>query len=454
MNSATRQIFFRLYAIFFIVITPFIIIYSLGYDLNWQSRSLSKNLIVNINTIPSGAQVDIENSVQFKTPVELRFSTNSPQQISISKDGFREENIVIWSDLDSNTNLRIDNYSLLPDTFDPIYQLPKQSSFLNFLPKNKYLYEVNNLLFLQDYDPLGVNNPIPITNQIPFDKFKSGDWEDLGLNYFWNYEEKLILYFDQTTLTWNSLDINTVILEAHDIARVSNSSFLVLDNQSNLFIWEPADEIVSFLDSGYNGLESRQFSESIWLIKENNLIRLNKNRVSYTNILDSEDKFLYSMTTDTIDENIDLKVKNSFRGVSLKMGEDLIYLNDVEPQKVNIISKNIKNFTTTKNSIIYLDKDNNLGLYNFEFNTQKNLAKLSDSDVSKIHYSEKLNRILLYSNSVESVWFDIDEIHSNIIQYPYTEWIDNPNCQIYTEDRYQMCVRDGELIRYSNFTRW
>lgn len=456
MNTASRQIFFRLYAIFFILITPFIVIYSLGYNFDWQNQTLSKNLFIKVQTLPRGATVKISDSKAYTTPTEIRLSSDAPQEVSIKKSGYVPEEFTVWSDLNRNTNTYLDKIILLPTSKEAISDLPSGSEALALLPQSKILLYRDNQLLLQSYSTNSVNSPESVSGDINPDTFSNeDDWIYQNQDFIWNKDKKIILYRDEISLKWRVEDLQETILGIENLARVSNSTFLVLDSDSNLYTYRPQDQRISFLDSGFQGLFGNPNSESIWLVKGNDIIRLNKNRVNYNNILESNENFVYSSVARDFDFEGDLEVADIYRGVVVKAGTELYFLQETEPEIPNLLTNNAQDFTTTNNTVFWVNEGGLVQSYNFEFNIQKNLATFDNiSDTANLFYSNEFGRLILYSEDIKTIWTNPTNRSSNIKEHSKNTWINNSLCQKYTEDRNQICIDNDTLIKYQNVSRF
>ena len=458
MNSATRRIFFRLYTVFFLIITPFIVVYSLGYNFDLNSRMLVTNLIVNISTLPSGSDVQLGEDT-FTTPLDLRLSSSAAQPITISEQGYASESLVVWSDLHQNSNVNLKNLVLLPQESETITSFSSATNFLNFLPGNKILYAVGDILFLQDYSLSSIGSPITIVSELKAEDFSTGNWESLQLNYYWNHTTGTLLYLDPVSTTWQAMNLQSIVLQATDIARVSSNRFLIIDELSNLYSWEPSSSQISFLDSGYFGVEARPQSDSVWLSRSNGLARINKNRLNYENILASRDTYLIPFEQSTsLNTPVDLQVSHrAYRGTIVRAGSDLFYIADNNPGVINTISRTARLHTIYNNAVFYSTATGALQMYDFDQDRQKNLALVKDTQsLQYLTYDPSLKRLLMYSgDGVQAIWVEPQEIAPNIISHPRSTWVDtNYTCQRYISNRSLVCFSRGELMRFTNLRRF
>ena len=90
MNSKTRRIILCSVIIFFILIAPVIILYSLGYSFDWQEKKVVLTGGLYIKSIPKRATVYINDKPKKETPVFIKRLAPKYYQIKVTKEGFHE----------------------------------------------------------------------------------------------------------------------------------------------------------------------------------------------------------------------------------------------------------------------------------------------------------------------------------------------------------------------------
>ena len=90
MNSKTRRIILCSVILFFILITPVIILYSLGYSFDLQEKKVVLTGGLYIKSIPKRATVYINNKPKKETPVFIKRLAPKYYQIKVTKEGFHE----------------------------------------------------------------------------------------------------------------------------------------------------------------------------------------------------------------------------------------------------------------------------------------------------------------------------------------------------------------------------
>jgi hypothetical protein len=455
MKFGTRQLLFRIYAIFFVVITPFIVIYSLGYNFNWNSQSLQRNLIINVETIPKSTTIKLNEDTAL-SPSELRISSNAPAQLTLTQEGYKTEEFTVWSDLNQNTNISMRKLLLLPEKFEKVASFPPSSEFINFLPLDKVLFKRDNLLYLQHYTPTSVDNPIPITNNLGNEDLK-GEWKALNSKFYWNQQTKTAMFYDNQVLNWKTQSLKTQVPDVFDIAEINSTTYLILGEDTNLYQWDTLLDEVSFVDNGFVGIDASIDSEYMWLLKEKNIYRLSKTNTNYQQLLEIINEEPFSTTNKELEGVQKLEVSNVFRGNTLLIGEDLYYINELNNQSTNLISDAVMLTNSSNNSLYYLTKSGQLITYNFEFDTQAILHTLDKPEsIQNLFFSPVYSRVFVYDKEggVTGIYTNSGEPKNVFLKHSVVSWIDKGIiCQNYTEDRFQVCINNGEIIRYNNLSR-
>ncbi|HOQ91546.1 MAG TPA: PEGA domain-containing protein, partial [bacterium] len=95
MSLLQRQWLSRLFILLFLIITPLVLAYATGYHINWRNLKLEKTGLLEIKTIPSGAQVNIEElrawfskPKNLNTPFKLKNLRPSNYTVNLSLDGY------------------------------------------------------------------------------------------------------------------------------------------------------------------------------------------------------------------------------------------------------------------------------------------------------------------------------------------------------------------------------
>jgi hypothetical protein len=84
-----RKIFFWFFFLAFIISTPVVVFYSLGYKFNFQAKRFEKTGIISIKSLPDGAEVYLnQKRLNKTTPCNLRELRPAKYKIRLEKEGF------------------------------------------------------------------------------------------------------------------------------------------------------------------------------------------------------------------------------------------------------------------------------------------------------------------------------------------------------------------------------
>lgn len=92
MNSKIRHIILYSVILFFILITPVIILYSLGYSFDWQKKEIVLTGGLYIKSTPKKATIYINEKPKKETPAFIKRLIPKYYQIKVVKEGFHEWN--------------------------------------------------------------------------------------------------------------------------------------------------------------------------------------------------------------------------------------------------------------------------------------------------------------------------------------------------------------------------
>ena len=142
MNPSQRRVFLILFAVFFIILLPFITIFSLGYGIDFDKRSVQNNLTISLETYPRNATARVFNQ-NFQTPTELGVPAGKDVKLELSKDGFLTETFGLSSEEKNNSIAKINDLWLLPKNSDRTYSI-KQDKIISILDEKFLLVKKEN----------------------------------------------------------------------------------------------------------------------------------------------------------------------------------------------------------------------------------------------------------------------------------------------------------------------
>ena len=456
MQLATRHLLFRIYAIFFIIITPFVVIYSLGYNFDWATGRLTRNLFLNVQTIPRAASVELPSGRTYTTPAALRISSSTPQRVVVTAEGYHPEEFRVWTDLTQNTTAYLQGLILLPVEGETLERLPAEREFLNFLPTNRFLATQNNLLYLYTYSPNSISAPVPVTTQVDKSRVETGEWAKVGKSAYFNNQTSLLLYLDPTLSTWRLEDLNQTVPDSAYIVATGRGSFLVLDTQGNLYLWDLSRQTVQFIDSGYHGLVRSANSEFIWLRRGDTLLQLNQLQATYASLIQAPEQFAFATFQGPASAQVErLEVARVYRGLGVTVGETLYFVGDTTPEVAGVVAVNVEAAAYGEEALFYLDEAGEVQMYNLVYDNQKSLTYVDSPREARLHFDPVLKRLLIYTpERVQAVWVDPKNFSNHLLTHSVVTWVEGQRCQVSTTVRTQVCAGENELIKYQNLLRF
>ena len=462
MSRKYRVLFLTIFSIFFVVVTPFLILYSLGYELDLSQRQIKNSLTISIDSRPRSADIYSGDSLLIRNSGELRADEQQLIPLSVREDGFIDEDFLIWSGENQNTTARITNLWLLPKESNAL-DSSENREFVSILSEDQLIFRENNTTYIQLYGFGGLQgNPEPIR---PFGPLlgvsidESMRWEKINETVFWSEDSELLLI--QSNGEWRLHDTRFFTMNPVQIAYINPSQLMILDPEKNIWVWDHINNSFRFLDSGFIGLSYTEIPENIWLWKYDTIYRLNTNQISdqiqFEDTVYSQD---YSLTHnfDGIAEHF--VVKNVYQGVFLRLQSSIYYIPDYNKSEITLISDNVRNANAFDNSIIWLDQSNQIWVYNLQLQNIENVASIPTlesvpEDEINLFYYFLWRRILIYTpDAVYSIWFDKDILNKSINGYNPILWIDGPRCSTEMSDRHQFCIQDKNLIVFRNTSIW
>ena len=469
MQLQQRKNFFMVFAVFFIICTPFMILYSSGFSIN--NTEISNSISLKVDTVPRQAQITVNNDKIATSPYELSSTNTGNIILKIEKYGFVSENFTIAKEKNQNSFADFTNLWLLPESSPIVKDQPNASSkaVLNkqIISENQAIveYQLGNKLSLgiMEFGIAGqVGEVQPISSNIIFGgksivelelstqtkvKLLSTDQEykKIGNDLF--FKNNIILI--KKNSYWLAKDLDKINLKANEIARLNSSSIAILDGEKNLWVYNFDAEKTRFVDTGFAKMKVLSKPSTIWLSKNNTIFRLEPADILSENIIWSNYEYLKNtIVEEQINQTFD--VQNLHQGIAFQLGKYLLYVPDYKKNQWLVLSSNAYSLAAINESIFWLDYEKNLWTQNLSNNLTQNLAqniKLTD----KISYSDGWKRIILYyPTSVNSIWYNKDIINSTVKAYSKNQWITNQNCYAKVVDRVQYCIENQDLKIYKN----
>jgi hypothetical protein len=468
MLSSYRKSFFTLFAVFFILSLPFLLIFSLGYQLNLESESVEYSLTVQLETVPRNAEIKSHSS-SYKTPLEIRIKEDTLTEINLKLKDFYPENFV-FSSLRDNSALRIRDLWLLPE--NPFLEFNLDNfSFVNFLSQDYVLLKnkQNNQLAIQNIGFRGFQSSPESIDLENTKNLSTNKFEVLLGDIFWHPEAKVLIYKDFTNNGWQNFNLNSLPFQVVSVAGLSNTQVLLLDNQQSVWALDLENRDFTFIDSNVNALSFTQNPDSIWILKNDSIYRIQReegnrkvslNNLNLTRTKYTKQSLLGKQTeSDKVFNYQDFTVRNLFLGFSFEIGNSLFYVDDSNKSNIRLITDKAIKTGASSNTLFWLDENMNLNSYNLLYQRYRQLGNLGkllnkeDVDTYRIFYYKGWNRIMIYTPSTTiSYWFDTFSLNSNLVSQTPINWIQEKNCFQEVIKNYQFCFTPEKGYFYRNDT--
>jgi hypothetical protein len=465
-----RQKIFRIFSVFFILVAPFLIIYSLGYNLKLQSKGSGSSLEIEntldfrIETFPSGARLyNHENQILDKTPGDLMATDNQVLQLKIEKEEYVEEKFTLWAEPDKNTSVKITKLFLLPKNSEEVEDFAKEILEPLTILSNKYvLFTDQDKLFVGTYS-FGqfLDQREEVATNVKR-KIFPGKWKLLQEDTYWNLNQQLII--TRFEGKWFLKDFEEMPFRVISAAKIDETNCLILDENGKLWNYDFEEDEYSFLTNHIDGLTYTSAPDNIWLLQGEKIFSFTRNREIINNSFDLSQN-IYStnnqllLLRNSVENVYDypsdyFAVKNSFQGIIFKIADNLFYVPDSNKQNWRQLAEEVKLVGSQENLVIWLDEKDDLFVFNFFPEDYKYLGKVKlqgDFKQMELNYYAPWKRILVYSESqVYSAWYDKEIPNPSITKYYPSLWINDASCFGNVYEKYQFCLRDNKLINYKN----
>ena len=144
MTKKTRRIIFYVFLIIFLILTPSIILYALGYSIDFEKKTIVATGGIYLRSTPSGAEIYINYKPKGTTNKFVKRLVPKIYDVEIAKENYNhwQKKIVVEPGLVT----RINNVLLVPSNLK-ISLLPPESEEYSLF-KNIYPLPMNELLEL------------------------------------------------------------------------------------------------------------------------------------------------------------------------------------------------------------------------------------------------------------------------------------------------------------------
>jgi len=486
--------------IFFLVVSPVLAIYALGYDFDVKKNNLNSTVTLSVETAPENAKIDAIGTfgkIENYSNADYRVATKDQFKLIISKIGFLSEDFSVKGKNEDNSLARLKKIHLLPTDNQKLSLYDSNWSDESFVSKDYILYSqtVNEQKswFLQQYSfsgflgtvkpisaqetvtktggdlilPINLDNNItPTIKTIDTNSF----WEEVDFDTFWQKDTQTLLFKDKSG-NWKIWQSQFLNLGDFDLIWLGQNTVLLHDRLStkNVYTYNIIEDKLVYITDNIKAASLN--NNQIWFWFEDKIFRLNKEEIFDLANVDWSTKIGYDFRdfegfdrAAIYSKTADFKVKNVYQGVMIFINGQIFYQPDSQPQKWNLIAVNVKNWTSTWHSIFWLDSEKRLITYNLELNYERMIAvldlDLSRVEIANLDYYAPWHRVFIYTKTlngtlntsqVDSIWYNPDFVNKEIRTFSKNTWLKEDVCRPFVDGGFIFCLnRDKYLISFRN----
>jgi hypothetical protein len=458
MHLSYRQTFFTIFAVVYIILLPFLIIFSLGYDLDFKNKTFNNTLSIRIETYPRNALVPTQSET-FKTPTDLRTEDGKELTLDVNLEGYQSESYTFKSLPGTNASAKIQSLWLLPQKEDQRINY-SGSKFISVLDDRNLIYSRGDNYYIQGYGFSGLQgNQEQISIEKSDRKLTEGRWEILLDDAYWQKEQEFMLF--KRSEKWSLLDLKNYPFKVRSAARVSPTQFLLLDSEKNIWSLNTKDLSYEFVDTGFVGMAFTDSPDMIWLLDNKKIYRLLRSSQNFlptdlrTGVY-AENSIIADLTSNlNTDKYNNFVAKSLFLGLIFKINDRVLYIQDSNKSIWQVIASNVQAVGTNNSTMFWIDSQKSLYSYNLLLKNQVSFGKIDlESDYISnynLSYFVRWKRLLIYTDKqIASTWFDTEIVNESIIRYYPKKWIVDKFCYAKIIDNYQFCAQDDNFIIYKN----
>ena len=472
MLKQNRKIIFGVVCSIFMIITPLIILISLGY--NFNSGRLKNSLQVKIETYPISAKVFLNNRIHSaNTPTDIAITQSGQSKVNISKEGYLDETLWVNSRVGQNLNTNLTQLKLLQSSGRVISTANQDQESITIVDNNLIWVENKagiQKLYIQKFNANQLNGqPIQVQaiNQLPIIQKVNFKFEAVGEEVFFDRENQIIIFLSKdiwkainldSSLSIDTLAINQITKKAYQVVSLLQDIILIRDTKNNLWelnLTEPKNYKIKLLDQDISYLYYNIKSKNCWFLNQDKLYRIDG--TSFSN----QNNVLYLQTSKLLFTGSDkleyLTVSNFIQGVIIQVNNQLYYHNDSSKNNLSVISsdfKNVINHTIFEDTLFWIsqlaESEVSLQSWNFNTNYQSRLGKFKPKNKEKMTYNDffldyasKWSRVVIFEKDIVfSLWYNKSSINHNIVDYSLVPWI-NDQCYPKVVEQNVFCLFRG-----------
>ena len=245
MSKQIRFIILLICAVLFFIITPYILLYSLGYRVDFENRKIVTTGGIYVRVLPQGADVIIDSKISNKTglfsnSVFVQDLLPKQHMVLIKKDGYHEYQKNL--EVKENEVTKLENVILFKkNTIFEVLPPAAQSPFGQGVEENKFIIKNNNLYYsdiLENSNLTQTQKNTAVIKNIVAYKINGNNITWLGLDGFLYKSDstgKNPEKINQTALKISSLAVYKVFVFNQNIFLKENNNLLLFDQDEKIF---------------------------------------------------------------------------------------------------------------------------------------------------------------------------------------------------------------------------
>jgi hypothetical protein len=496
--------------IFFLVASPILGIYALGYDFDFKKNNLNNTISLSVETAPDNAKVEVfgdqsnskdspnlQRFTTFQSNSDVRIASANQLKVNLSKDNYLSEDFWVKGKQDDNSLVRLKKINLLPLESQKLSNTESDWSDVNFVSKD-YIYftkKINGIsnIFLQQYSyggflgepkkvqafqPRSTNQPnldLPINldqqadvnlKNIPKNSF----WEELDFETYWQKETQSLL-FKNSKGEWQIWQSQFLGLGDLDLIWLGQNIVLLHDklNTKNVYKYDLNEDSLTYITDNITAMSLN--NNQIWFWFEDKLYKINKEEIDSLSGINWSKKAGYDLknfegfdlvklySKDFAQNRSEFKIKNQYQGTAVYINDQIYYQSDSQTDKWSLIATDVKYWTSTWHSIFWINSKSELQTYNLELKYQRLVGILNfnidQDELVNLDYYASWHRIFVYKkrkndpNSqlvIDSIWYNPDFVNEQIRTFSQKNWLSQSVCRPFVEGGYMFCFDQNQNL--------
>jgi hypothetical protein len=450
MHTSIRQIYFRFFLVFFLIITPFLVFFTLGYDINFSNNTVSNTLAIQIETIPRNASIIYENAIIGNTPEELVAPNRVPATIKIQSEGYLSETFGLYNENNTNEVVSIKNLTMLPSSPQkiasfsggkPLFLLRDNLAFVD--SAQGYSIQPYTFSGLQ-----GTNIPVENLDTIRLTQKKP---QLLQTSYWFEDTSALLV---RNGRVWKLVSLSKLPVQIKYIVQSSPDVYQIVDTDERLWSLKLNQLKLDFVESGVVGIDAALLSNDFWIQLRSGAVyryTLETDVARQNNkVLDNFDAL---QEKDSSGVSAAFHVENAFQGLVVQRGKYMWYVPDFNPTQSRVLADNVQYMFVVGQQVLWFDNSDILTAYNIQLDTTQRIGTVTNSDLLydvNVYYYDAWKRLFIYNgNELITFWFDKDNANTSLKRY-YPNIIQTSDCQEEVVEKHQFCLKENDIVAYKN----